>query len=93
MREEPHTILQLLRHTKFRTAIIGIKGLIVAITTTAHSFRTIPIGTGKPCMDRNLLHLPLEILSQEGRKIIVQLVLQIHAANLHKKLDFFVLAV
>jgi hypothetical protein len=71
MREEPYTILQLLRHAKFRTAIIGIKGLIITIATTAHTFRTIPIGTGKPCMDRNLLYLALKILGQEAGKIVI----------------------
>ena len=87
-RKESHTIHQLLRHTQLRSAIFRIKSLIITVGASTHSHSTISIGAGKSCMYRNLLHLTLEILSKEGPKIIVQLMLHIHDANLRKHFGF-----
>ena len=49
-----------------------MKTLVVAIRATAPPYSSITIGTRKPCVDCQFLHLVLEISGQKLREIFVQ---------------------
>ena len=71
MGEKDFAFFQLLRDGFLGTAIFGIESLIIAISTTAITFGTIPIRTGEPGIERYFLYLIRKITSQEERKLII----------------------
>ena len=52
--------------------IIGVKTLVIAVGATAPPYSSIAIGTSKPCVDSQFLHLALKIAGQKLREIFVQ---------------------
>ena len=82
MREEPYAILQLLRHGKCWFAIVGVEGLVVAISASSHTFISITVGACETCIHGNLLNLVVEVLGQEGGKIIIWAMCYLHTAKI-----------
>jgi hypothetical protein len=70
-REKGNAILELSAYAEVRVTIVGIKGLVVAVGTSSPTLRTIAVGASKASMNRNLLHLSLEILRKEGGEVII----------------------
>ena len=70
--KETLTFFQLQAYRLFRTAIVGIKSLVITVGTAAISLVPVTVGTGKPGILRDFLYLIRKITFQKRREFIIK---------------------
>ena len=70
-REECLALLQLLRDRFPAVAIAGVERAVVAVSAAARGDFAVPVGTGEPCIYRDLLHPEGELTANPSAEIVV----------------------
>ena len=81
--KETLALLELLGDGFLRNTIVGIEGLVVAISAAAYTHPTVAIRTGEARVERDLLSLHTQLLFEPKTVFIVSF----HCTNAHQSVD------